>query len=194
MVTTEQIKELRDQTGISVMQCKKALEEAGGDMAKAILILKKKSADIAAKKGDRELGAGAVAAYIHGAGNVGAMVLLSCETDFVAKNEEFKALAYDLAMQVAATSPEYARRENIDEETKSTVRGMLEKETSSLNKDDKMKKKILDGKVDAYFKDRILLEQSFIKDETLTIKELIDKYIQKFGERIEIRRFSRFSI
>lgn len=194
MITPKQIKELRDQTGISVMQCKKALEESGGDISKAILILKKKSADIAAKKGDRDLGAGAVVAYIHGTGNVGAMVLLSCETDFVAKNEEFKALAYDLAMQVAATSPEFNNRESIDENTRNSVREMLEKETVLLDKDASMKEKILDGKVNAYFKDRILLEQSFIKDETLTVKELIDKYTQKFGERIVVQRFCRFSI
>jgi len=193
MITTEQVKELRDSTGVSVMQCKKALEEAGGDMEKALLILKKKSADIAAKKGDRVLGAGAIASYVHG-GSVGAMVLLSCETDFVAKNDEFKALAYDIAMQVAATSPEFNRKENIPEESIRAVREMLLKDVADLNKDEAMKEKILDGKVDAYFKDKILLEQPFIKDETLTVKSLIEKSVQKFGERIEVARFSRFSV
>ena len=192
-ITTEQIKELRDATGVSVMQCKKALEEAGGDMAKALLLLKKKSADIAAKKGDRELGSGTVATYIHANGAVGAMVLLSCETDFVAKNEEFKILAYEIAMQIAAASPEFARRENIDEKTKLDVREMFLKDVSDLKKDEGMKEKILEGKIDGYFKDKVLLEQNFIKDESITIKDLIEKFVQKFGERIEVSRFARYS-
>jgi len=194
MITTEQVKELRDSTGVSVMQCKKALEEAGGDMEKALLILKKKSADIAAKKGDRSLGAGIVSAYIHGAGAVGAMVLLSCETDFVAKNEEFKNLAYDIAMQVAATCPEFGKEEDITEESKKVVREMFLKDVADLKKDEAMKDKILDGKVEAYFKDKILLEQPFIKDESITVKALIEKFVQKFGERIEVSIFSRFSV
>lgn len=192
-ITTEEIKKLRDATGVSVMQCKKALEESGGDMDKALLILKKKSADIAAKKGDRALGAGTVASYIHANGASGAIVLLSCETDFVAKNEEFKALAYDIAMQVAATKPEFAKKENIDEKTIASVRELLSKDVADLKKDEEMKEKILLGKIDGYFKDRILLEQSFIKDESVTIKDLIGKFVQKFGERIEVSGFSRFS-
>src|SRR5690606_31066136 len=106
-ITTEDVKKLRDETGISIMQCKKALEEAGGDLEKARVILEKQSKAVASKKADREIGAGTVASYIHNTGTVGAMVLLLCETDFVARNEEFKALAYDIAMQVAATSPEF---------------------------------------------------------------------------------------
>lgn len=193
MITTEQIKELRDSTGVSVTQCKKALEEAGEDMAKAILILKKKSSDISAKKRERSLGAGTVSAYIHNNGNVGAMVLLSSETDFVAKNEEFKALAYEIAMQVAATNPEYVSATEIDETTKANVREMFLKDMAQINKDEAMKEKILEGKINAYFKDKILLEKSFIKDESQTIQNLIDKAVQKFGERIEIARISRFT-
>ncbi|MBX4216174.1 elongation factor Ts [Candidatus Parcubacteria bacterium] len=193
-ITTEDIKELRDQTGVSVMQCKKALEEAGGDKAKALLILKKKSADIAAKKGDRALGAGAIASYLHGNGTVGVLVELSSETDFVAKNEEFRALAYDIAMQVAATSPEFVRAEDIAEKDRAAVREMFEKETAELKKDEAMKEKILSGKVDAYFKDRILLEQAFIKDDSLTIRALIERAVQKFGERIEVARIARFAV
>ena len=130
-ITTELVKSLRDETGVSVMQCKKALEEAGGDKAKALVILRKKSADIAAKKGDRELGSGTVAAYIHAGGTVGAMVLLSCETDFVSKNEDFKKLAYEIAMQVAASNPKYARRENVTAEEMDKVREVFMKEVEA---------------------------------------------------------------
>jgi len=192
-ITTEEIKQLRDQTGVSVMQCKKALEEAGGDMAKALLILSKKSADIAAKKGDRALGAGAVAAYLHGNGSVGAMVELACETDFVARNEEFRALAYDIAMQVAATNPEYLRAEDISEAARRPIIELFEKEMADLKKDAAMKEKILAGKVDAYFKERVLLDQPFIKDDAVTIRGLVEKAVQKFGERVEVARMARFA-
>lgn len=194
MITADQVKAMRDLTGVSVMQVKKALEEAGGDRGKALLLLKKKSRGIAEKKAGRTLGAGTIAAYVHGNGLVGALVELQSETDFVAKNEEFKKLAYDLAMQVAATNPEYVRAESIDEGARKAVREMFIKEADGLNKDASMKEKIIQGKADSYFKDRILLEQPFIKDETILVKDLIDKYIQKFGERVELSRFSRFSI
>ncbi len=147
MVTTEQIKELRDRTGISIGQCKKALEEVGGDMDKALASLKAQGAAIADKKSSRTLGAGKVSAYIHSNGNMGSMVQIHSETDFVAKNPEFRALADDLAMHVAAMHP-------VD---------LTE-----------------------------LLEQPFIKEPSLTIKDLIQNHVQKFGERIEIARFVRF--
>ena len=118
MVTTDLVKELRDETGVSVMQCKKALEDAGGDKAKALVILKKKGAEAASKKGDRTLNAGTIQSYIHSTGMVGVMVELACETDFVAKNEEFKKLAYDIAMHVAASAPEFLSTEEINEEIK----------------------------------------------------------------------------
>ncbi|MEK7558495.1 MAG: elongation factor Ts [Patescibacteria group bacterium] len=193
MITTEQIKELRDITGISIMQCKKALEEAGGDMKKALVVLNRKSHNLASKKAGREFGSGAVQAYIHNTGAVGAMVILSCETDFVAKNEEFKALAYEIAMQVAATDPSFLKREDIKEDDILLVREMMAKEVSGLNKNDEMKEKILQGKIDGYFNEKILLEQPFIKDESLTIKNMVERAVQKFGERIEVTKFVRYS-
>jgi elongation factor Ts len=150
MVNMDQVKELRDKTGISVMQCSKALEQADGDMDKALAILKEKSAEAASKKGDRELGAGAVASYVHASGAMGAMVLLMSETDFVSKNKEFTDLARDIAMHVAASAPE-------------------------------------EGNVAA------LLEQPFIKNPDQTIGDLISGAIQKFGEKVEIGNFARFS-
>lgn len=148
MISMDQVKELRDKTGISVMQCRKALEQAEGDMDKAMQFLKDKSADIASKKGDRELSAGAVGSYVHSSGTIGAMVLLMSETDFVSKNKEFVDLAKDIAMQVAAASPE-------------------------------------DGTA--------LLAQPYIKNPEQTVADLITAAIQKFGEKIEVARFSRFS-
>jgi elongation factor Ts len=148
MITTEQIKELRDRTGVSLTQCKKALEDAGGDLDKALESLRAKGAEIAAKKSDRTLGAGTVSAYIHAGGAVGAMVALQCETDFVSKNPEFKGLADDIAMHVAAMMPADPAE---------------------------------------------LVTQPFIKDGSVLVGDLIKTYVQKFGERIEVVEFARFS-
>ena len=191
MITTELVKELRDATGVSVMQCKKALEEAGGDMGKALVILKKRSSAIAEKKADRALGAGTIQAYIHGNKTVGALVHLSCETDFVAKNEEFIALAYDIAMQVAATNPVFLTKEDITTESSAKAREVFLGEVEGKPAD--MKEKILGGKLDAYFKGQVLLEQEFIKDPSRTVRDLITQATQKFGENIEVTRFIRFA-
>lgn len=190
-ITTEQVKELRDKTGISIMQCKKALEDAGGDAEKALVILKKKGAEIAGKKGDRTLGAGVVASYIHSTGSVGALVELWCETDFVAKNEEFKALAKDIAMQIVATNPEFKSATDIAPEAREKAKEVFQKEVEG--KPENMKEQILEGKLVAYFKDKVLLEQDYIKDGSQTIASKIDSAIQKFGEKVEIGKFSRFS-
>ncbi len=191
MISTELVKTLRDKTGLSIMQCKKALEEAGGDIDKAIVILKKNSGDIASKKSDRALGSGVVQSYIHGTGSVGAIVELSCETDFVAKNEEFKSLAYDLAMQVAATDPQFLRMEDITPEAKKSAESVFQAEVEGKPED--LKAKILEGKLNSYFGEQTLVEQEFIKNQEVKIKDLISQATQKFGERIEIRRFVRYS-
>jgi elongation factor Ts len=191
MITTEDIKNLRDKTGVSIMQCKKALEDAGGDAEKALVLLKKKGAEIAEKKGDRSLGAGAVASYIHASGNIGALVELWCETDFVAKNEEFKALARDIAMQVTATKPEFLSTNEITDAVKEKAKEVFLKEVEG--KPENMKEQILEGKLSAYFKDMVLLEQPFIKNGDHTVAQMISNAVQKFGEKIEIGRFARFS-
>ncbi len=191
-ITTAEIKALRDETGLSIMQCRKALEEAGGDKEKAKILLSKKSGDIASKKGDRTLGAGTIAAYVHASGNIATIVELSCETDFVSKNQEFQALAKDIAMQVAATNPAYLKREDINEEEISKARDAFKGEVEG--KPEEMKEKILAGKVDAYFAEKVLLEQPFIKNPDQKIQDLINGAVQKFGERTEIRRFARFSV
>ncbi len=190
MITTEKIKELRDQTGVSIMQCKKALEEAGGDMAKAIVILQKKSGELSAKKKDRNFNAGSVQSYIHSTGNVGTMVVLSCETDFVSGNDEFKTLARDIAMHITATNPKFIKKEDITEEARSTAREVFLNEVKDKPKD--MQEKILEGKLVTYFSEMVLLDQPFIKDPSVTIQALIDKAVQKFGEKIAITRFTRY--
>ncbi len=189
-ITTDGIKELREMTGVSVMQCKKALEEAGGDLDKAAVILKKHSAATAEKKADRSLAAGTIGSYIHD-GNIGAMVLLSCETDFVAKNPEFGALARELAMHVAATNPLYTTTDDIPEDAKQTATAVFQKEVA--DKPSTMQAQILEGKLTAYFRDQVLLDQLFIKDENKTVRDLLNAATQKFGERVEISRFVRLS-
>ena len=191
-ITMDQVKALRDRTGISIMQCKKALEEAGGDEEKALVFLRKKGAEIAAKKGDRTFGAGIVQAYIHSNGTIGTMVELVSETDFVAHNSEFKALAYDIAMHISATNPEFTKKDEVDEAAKAKAMEVFQEEVKGKPAD--LVEKILAGKLDAYFKDRILLEQSFIKNPELTIQQLIDNAIQKFGEKIEVAKFARFNV
>ncbi len=191
-ITTELIKQLRDETGVSVMLCRKALEEAKGDKEKAKVILRRKGADAAAKKADRALGAGTIASYVHHGGTVGVLVLLSSETDFVSGNEEFKTLAKDIAMQVAATAPEFIRKEDVSEEAKTTAREVLMKEVE--NKPKEMQEKILEGKMSSYFADKILLEQPYIKNQDISVRALIEEAIQKFGEKIEVTRFTRFAV
>ncbi|NTV44440.1 MAG: elongation factor Ts [Candidatus Yonathbacteria bacterium] len=194
MITTEDIKALREKTGVSVMQCKKALEEAGGDMDKALVLLHKLSSAIAAKKADRELGAGIVEAYKHNSGTVGAMVELLCETDFVAKNTEFRALAYDIAMHIAATAPAYLSMNDVTLEERTKAEDAFKKEVDESDKPADIKAKMLEGKVAGYLKERVLLEQPFIKNPDITIGGLVDQAVQKFGEKTQIGRFARFSI
>ena len=189
-ITMDSIKELREARGVSVMLCKKALEEAGGDIAKATVILKKHSAASALKKADRSLAAGTIGSYTHD-GNIGAMVLLSCETDFVAKNPEFATLARELAMHVAAANPSFITSDEIPAEAKQAAIAVFEKEVADKPVD--MQAKILEGKLASYFRDQVFLEQSFIKDESKIVRNLLNEATQKFGERIEVGRFARIS-
>lgn len=190
-ISIDVVKLLRDKTGISVMQCRKALEEAGGDIEKAEVILRKKSGAAAEKKADRELGSGVIGTYVHD-GAIGSMVVLSCETDFVARNPEFPELARAVAMQVAATNPIYTRTDDIPAEVREKAREVFQKEVEG--KPEEMKEKILEGKLASYFADQVLLEQAYIRDETRTIRDLLSEATQKFGERVEVTRFVRLSV
>lgn len=194
MITTDQVKELRDKTGISVMQCKKALEEAQGDATKALAILQSKGKEIASKKGERTLGSGVVASYIHGNGVVGVLIEVSCESDFVAKNDEFKSLAYDIAMHIAALNPKFISHTHIGEAERAGVAALFQEEVAKSGKPKDIQQKMLEGKLGTYFKEQTLLDQPFVKNPDITIKGLIDGAIQKFGERIEVARMARFSV
>ena len=191
-ISTSQVKELRDKTGISVMQCRQALEEAGGDMDKALIILKKKRSEAADKKSDRELGAGVVGVYAHNTGEVASMVLLACETDFVAKNEEFAVLAREIAMHVAAQDPKYISRDDLDETAMNKAKEVFAAEVADKPAD--MQEKILEGKLNSYFKEQILLEQPFIKNPDTTIGEMVTGAVQKFGENVTIAEIKRLSV
>lgn len=189
-ISLDTVKILRDKTGVSIMQCRKALEEAEGDMDKAEVILKKRSGAAADKKADRDLAAGAIGSYVHD-GVVGAMVLLSSETDFVSKNEEFAELARAIAMHIAASNPSVLSSEEISENAKTAAMSIFKEEVK--DKPAEMQEKILEGKMASYFKDQVLLEQSYIRDESKTIRDLLNEATQKFGERVEISKFARFS-
>lgn len=191
-ITSVQLKELRDKTGISVMQCKQALEEAKGDMEKAVIILKKRRSEAVDKKSDRELGAGSVGSYVHNTNEVAAIVLLASETDFVSKNEEFVQLANDIAMHVAASDPKYINREDVPVEAIEKAKEVFIPELEGKPED--MKEKIMEGKISSYFKDQVLLEQDFIKNPDTTIGEMVAGAVQKFGENVSIANISRVSV
>ena len=193
-ITTEMIKELRDATKVSIMQCKKAFEEAGGDMEKATMLLRKSSAASAAKKGDRTLGAGVIGTYVHTTNRLGAMVELQCETDFVAQNPEFIALASDIALHISAMNPEFTDVADIDETQTEKARNFFLEEMASIDKPAEIKEKILSGKMDDYFAEKTLMKQPFVKNPDQTIADLVNLLVQKTGERIMIGKFTRFEI
>ena len=192
MATTDEIKQLRDATGVSVMQCKKALEEAGGDMEKAIVILRKIAAAGASKKGDRVLGAGIAAAYTHAGGQVVGAVVLACETDFVSRNPEFQQIAYDIAMHVAAMRPEFISKEQVKEEDVAKAREVFEQEAANVKEE--MRAKAVEGKLQAFLNEKVLLDQPFVKNGDITIRQYIESGIQKFGEKIEVVRVERLAV
>ena len=188
MADVATIKKLRDETGHSISKCKEALEEAGGDMDKAREVLREKGAVAVQKKADRDLGSGVVQSYIHTTHRIGTMVELLCETDFVARNEEFVALARDIAMHCAAFQPQYLSRESVPAEVLEQITTEL-KEDIDTSKPAEVQETILQGKVDTKLKEVTLLEQVFLKDDTRVIGQLIEEAVQKFGERVEIGRF-----
>ncbi len=174
------------------MQCKKALEEAGGDMEKAKVILRKISAATAAKKSERALGAGVTQAYVHAGNTVAAVVVLSCETDFVARNEDFVALARNVAMHIAATAPKFITRDDVQESDVAAAKAVFEEEAASVP--EKARAAAIQGKMDKYLQDFVLLEQPFIKQPELTIRQLLEGATQKFGENIAVTSFGRYSV
>lgn len=193
-ISTELIKQLREKTGAGMMDCKRALEETGGDMEKAIEYLRKKGAATAAKRADKAANQGLVEAYIHAGGRIGAMVELNCETDFVAKTPEFKQLAHDIAMQIAAMNPQYISRDQVDRTVIEKEIEIYKSQAVNEGKPAQIAEKIAQGRLEKYFQEVCLMEQSFIKDSGKTIKDLLDEQTGKVGEKIVIRRMKRFQL
>jgi elongation factor Ts len=195
MITAEEVKKLRDITGASMMDCKRALEETGGNTAKAVEILRKKSLIKAEKKSERETNRGIVEAYVHSNQRVGAMAEILCETDFVARNEIFRQLAHDLVMHIAAMSPLYLDESGIPAEIMESEKRIFQEQVDgNLNKPARVINEIIEGKMKKHFQEICLMSQPFIKNPDITIEELIKEHIAKLGENIKIGRFARFEL
>jgi len=193
-ITADVVKKLRSATGAGMMDCKKALQETGGDMDKAVEYLRKKGAATAAKRADRETNQGVVEAYVHAGGRIGSMVELNCETDFVAKTPEFKALAHDLAMQIAAMNPRYVTKEQVDKAVIDKELEIYRTQAQNEGKPANIAEKIALGRLDKFYQEICLMEQSFIKDSGKTIRDLIDEATAKVGEKVSVRRFMRYHL
>ncbi len=194
MITAEMVKELRQTTGAGMMDCKKALVETKGNIEEAVDYLREKGLAAAAKKAGRIASEGVVEAYIHAGGRVGVMVELNCETDFVAKTDNFKTLARDIAMQIAAANPACVRREEVDPAVLEHEREILRAQALNEGKPANIVEKMITGRVEKYYKDVCLMEQTFIKNPDQTITQLINENISKIGENISIRRFTRYQL
>jgi len=192
MITADMVKQLRERTGAGMMDCKKALTEANGDMEKAIEILREKGLAAAAKKAGRIAAEGIVDSYIHGDGRIGVLVEVNIETDFAAKNEEFRAFVKDIAMQIAASKPEYIRREDVPAEVIEKEREILRAQALNEGKPANIVDRMVEGRLEKFFKEVCLLEQPFIKDPDKTVQQLLNEKIATIGENINIRRFARF--
>lgn len=192
MITAEMVRQLRERTGSGMMDCKKALEQANGDMDKAIEILRERGLALAAKKAGRIAAEGIIESYIHGEGRIGVLVEVNCETDFVARNEEFRNFVKDICMQIAASRPEYIRREEVPQEIINKEREILKAQALNEGKPEHVVEKIVEGRLEKFYKEVCLLEQPFIKDPEKTIQELLNEKIALLGENINIRRFVRF--
>ncbi|MCY9659063.1 MULTISPECIES: translation elongation factor Ts [Paenibacillus] len=193
-VTAAQVKELREKTGAGMLDCKKALEEANGDLTKAGEILREKGLSAAANKAGRIATEGAVESYIHAGGKVGVLVEINCETDFVGKTDQFKAFCRDIAMHIAAASPTYVRREEVPTEALEKEKEILRNQALNEGKPEKIVDKMVEGRIGKYYEEYCLMEQSFVKDPDKTIEQLLNEKIATIGENISIRRFVRFAL
>ena len=193
-VSASTVKELRERTGAGMMACKKALAETGGDLQKAVDFLRQKGLAAAAKKADRAATDGAVGAYVHPGGKIGVLVEINCETDFVARTAEFQALLKDIAMQVAAANPRVVRREEVPAEELEKEKTIYRQQALDTGKPEKVIEKIVEGKIERFYSEVCLMEQSFIKDPDKNISGVINDAIARLGENIQIRRFARYHL
>ena len=193
-MSIELIKQLRDETGAGLADCNKAVAEAGGDVDKARRILREKGLAKAAKKASRTATDGAIGSYIHPGAKIGVLIEVNCETDFVAKTDEFQALVKDLAMQVAAAAPRYVSREEVPADEIESERAIYRKQAEASGKPAQVIERIVDGQVERFYKDVVLLEQAFVKQSDRTIGDLVKEAIVRFGVNVAVRRFSRFQL
>lgn len=193
-VTAEMVKELREKTGAGIMDCKEALKASSGQLVEAIEYLRRKGHIKAARKEGRTTSEGLVGSYIHAGGKIGVLVEVRCETDFVAKTEEFTQLVKDVAMQVAATDPDYIASTDVPQEVIDKEKEIYRAEALEGGKPEKVVEKIAEGKIMKFYQERCLLHQPFIKDTDTTVKEVLTKHIAKFGENVTIKRFARFRV
>ncbi len=193
-ITAQMVKELRERTGAGMMECKKALQEANGDIEKAIEILKKKGIAKAEKKASRATKEGLIGSYIHMGGKIGVLVEVNCETDFVARTDEFQALVKDIAMQIAAMNPKYISPEDVPEEVIEKEKAIYREQALESGKPEHVVDRIVEGKMKKFFEEVCLLEQKFIKDDSKKVRDIITEAIAKLGENIKVSRFVRFQI
>jgi elongation factor Ts len=192
--TSTLVKELREKTGAGILDCQKALVESGNDVSKAIDYLRQKGLAAAQKKAGRETNQGLVHAYIHAGGKIGVLVEVNCETDFVARNDEFKVFVNDVALQIAASSPTFVKREDVPKDIVEKEKSIYEAQAKEMGKPPAAWAKIVEGKLEKFYQESCLLEQAFIKDPSITISDLLNQKIAKIGENMNIRRFTRYQL
>ena len=193
-ISAAQVKELRDKSGAPMMDCKKALTDAKGDLEAAIVLLRKRGASVAERKAGRATSEGSVSSYIHAGGKIGVLVEVNCESDFVARTDDFKELVHDIAMHIAATDPKFVRKEDVTAEFLEREKGIYREQAAATGKPAQVVEKIVEGKMGKFYEEVCLYEQPFIKDQTVTISQLIATKIGKLGENIAVRRFARFKV
>jgi elongation factor Ts len=193
-ITAAMVKELRERTGVGMMECKKALVAAQGNMDEAVKSLREKGLAAAAKKAGRITAEGRIESYIHGAGRIGVLVEVNCETDFVAKTDEYREFCRDMAMQIAASKPEYVSREEVPAEVIEKEKSILRVQALNEGKPEKIVERMVEGRIEKFYKEFCLLEQPFIKNPDITVQQLLHEKISKVGENIGIRRFVRFEL
>ena len=193
-ISASQVKELREKTGAPMMDCKQVLTEAKGNLEDAIVLLRKKGVSVAAKKAARVTSEGSVASYIHAGGKIGVLVEVNCESDFVARTEDFKELVHDIAMHIAASDPKFVRKEDVTPEAFEREKDIYRHQAAATGKPALVVEKIVAGKMEKFYEEVCLLEQPFIKDQTINISQLIAAKIGKLGENIAVRRFARFKV
>ncbi|HZN44082.1 MAG TPA: translation elongation factor Ts [Nitrospiraceae bacterium] len=191
---SESVKELREKTGAGILDCQKALTESSNNIDKAIDYLRQKGLAAAQKKAGRETNQGLIHAYIHAGGKIGVLVEVNCETDFVARNEEFKSFVNDLALQIAASNPSHVKREDLPSDVVAKERAIYEAQAKEMGKPPAAWPKIVEGKLEKYYQESCLLEQAFIKDPSVTVKDLLAQKIAKIGENMNVRRFVRYQL